>query len=112
MVCCRISSWTSAAIDLGRQTTRAVAGVHAGPFDVFHDPADHDLIAVGQSIDIDFDGIIEKFIHQHRVLRRCRYRIGHVAPQRLAIINDLHCPPAEHVGGPNQHRIAQTLRQS
>ena len=35
--------------------------------------------------------------HQHRVLRRCRYRIGHVTPQRFRIINDLHCPPAEHV---------------
>ena len=90
-----------------RQTARAVAGVDAGALDMFHDAADHVIFTVAQRIDIDFDGIVEKFIDQHRMLGRSGNRMGHVILQSLAIINDLHGPAAEHIGWTHQHWIAE-----
>ena len=51
-----------------RQRARRVAGVDAGLLDVLHDPADVDLGAVAQRVDVDLDRVLEEAVDEHRVL--------------------------------------------
>ena len=89
-----------------RQRARRVAGVDAGLLDVLHDPADVDLGAVAECVDVDLDGVLEEPVDQHRVLGRELGGAGDVALQRLLVVDDLHAAPAEHVGRPHQHGVA------
>ena len=78
----------------------------AGLFDVLHDAADVDLVAVAQRVDVDLDRVLEEAVDQHRVFGRELGGAGDVALQRLVVVDDLHAAPAQHVGRPHQHRIA------
>ena len=89
-----------------RQRTRRVAGVDAGLLDVLHDPADVHLGAVAQRVDVDLDGVLEEPVDEHRVLGRQFGGAGDVALQGVLVVHDLHAAPAQHVGRPHQHRIA------
>jgi hypothetical protein len=40
--------------------------VHAGFFDVLHDPGDVRVLAIRQRIDIELVGVLEEAIEQHR----------------------------------------------
>ena len=44
--------------------------MHAGLFDVFHHTGDHDALAIANGIDIDFDGIFQEAVDQHRLTLR------------------------------------------
>src|SRR5437762_2655005 len=57
---------------LRRQATGAVAGMNARPLDMLHDAANDYGITVAQRVDIHFDGVVEEFIDEHRMLGRCR----------------------------------------
>jgi len=46
----------------------AGARMNTGFFDVLHDAADHDVRAVGQRVDIDFDRIFQEMVDQHRAV--------------------------------------------
>ena len=50
-----------------RNRAGRVAGVDAGLFDVLHDAGDDHLLAVADGIDIDFDGVFQKAVDQHRL---------------------------------------------
>src|SRR5579859_4849816 len=86
-----------------------IAGVNAGLFDVLHNPADHDVFAVGERVHVDFDGIFEEVIDQHRSVVRVFDGFLHVAHDRLLVISDDHRSAPEHVGRPNQHRETDAL---
>ena len=83
--------------------------MHAGALDMLHDPADDVILAVAQRIHVDFDGVVEKFVDQHRMLGRSGHGVGHVVLQRVAVVNDLHRPPAKNIGRTDQNGIAQTF---
>ena len=51
--------------DRGKHAGR-VAGVHASFFDVLHDSADDDSMAVGERVNVNFGGFFEELIDQHR----------------------------------------------
>ena len=78
--------------------------------DVLHHPADVDLGAVAQRVDVDLDGILEEAIHQNRVLGRELGGAGDVAVQRRLVVDDLHSASAQYVGRPYQNRIADGCR--
>ena len=93
-----------------RQHAGRIAGVDAGLFNVLHDSADDDVFAVGEGVDIDFDGVFEKVIDQHRAVVRVLDRLLHVADDRLLVVGDHHGASAKHIGRPHQNRIADALR--
>ena len=51
---------------VGRQGTGGVAGVDTGLFDVLHDAADKDRLAVADGVHVDLNGVVEETVQQHR----------------------------------------------
>ena len=102
----------SMAKGVRRQHHGGVAGMHAGKFHVLEHTADHDrtILSVGNAVHIHLGGVFQKFVHQHRPLRRCLHRVLHVMAQLVIRIHNLHRAPAEHEGWPHEHGIAQLLR--
>ncbi len=86
--------------------------MHAGLFDVFHDAANDDFIAIGQGIDVALDGIVEETVEQHRRIMRHLDGFAHVAFKVLLLMDDFHGPATEHVGRTNHQRITDFLRQT
>ena len=64
---------------LGRQGTGAVAGMDAGFFDMFHDAGDFDRLAVADRVDVDFDGVTQETVDEHRVIAGSLDGGGHIA---------------------------------
>ena len=81
-----------------------------GLLDVLHDGADHADLAVRDAIDIDFDRVLQKTIHQHRPIRTDLDRVLHVTREIFAVVDELHRAAAEHKRRTHQHRIANLLR--
>src|SRR5690606_20861427 len=92
------------------QRAGGVAGVDAGLLDMLHHAADVHLAAgVGERVHIDLHRVVEEPVHQHRVLRRDVGGAADVVAQGGVVVDDLHAAPAEHVGRPHQHRVADLL---
>ena len=85
-----------------RQRAGRVAGVDAGLLDVLHHPAQVELGAVVERVDVDLDRVVEEPVDQHRVGRGDLGGPLDVGGQGALVVDDLHAPPAEHVatGGP------------
>jgi hypothetical protein len=93
--------------------------VHSGLFHVLHDPADDHLAGVvTQRVDVDLGGVLEEAVDQHGTLGgEATFspegaeagQFLHGPSQALVVVDDLHGPAAEHVGGPHQHRVAHAL---
>ena len=92
--------------------------MHAGFLDVLHDAGDEDVLAVGKAIDIDFGGVGQIAVDQHRAA--CRHdefgrpvEIGgqarHVAVELRGVVDDLHGAAAQHIGRPDHDRIADLV---
>ena len=72
-------------------------------------PGDHHLLAVAERVDVDLDRVREEPVDQHRVLGRDGHRLAHVGLELVRVVDDLHRAPAQHVGRPHQHRVADPL---
>jgi hypothetical protein len=55
------------------------------------------------------DGVAQVAIDQHRIGARDLHRVARVALQRLAIVEYLHGAAAQHVGRPDDDRVADLL---
>ena len=77
--------------------------MHAGLLDVLHDRGDEGFAPVAERVDVDLDRAFEEAVDQHAPadLGGRRHRLG--------VVTDLHVPPAEHVRGPDEHRVADRL---
>ena len=98
-----------------RQRAGAVAGMDAGLLDVLHDAGDRGVLAVGEAIDVDFDGVGQIAVDQQRALVghdelgrpvEIAGEAGEVAVELGDVVHDLHGAAAEHVGRPDHDRIA------
>ena len=78
----------------------------SGLLHVLHDAGHVHVRAVRQPVHVHLDGVLQIRIHQHRAVARDPHRVGHVADQRLVVVDDLHGPPAQHIGRPEHQRIA------
>ena len=66
----------------------------AGVFDVLHDAANHYPLSVGDGVDVGLEGVLEESVDEHRpVFADARGRLE-IEPQRVFIIDDLHCTAA------------------
>jgi hypothetical protein len=92
-----------------RQAARRVAGVHAGLLDVLHDPADVQLGAVVQRVDVDLDRVVEELVDHDGVLGARLGDPGDVVVERGVVVHDLHAAAAEDVRGPHEHRVADLV---
>src|SRR5690606_11285360 len=83
-----------------------VAGVDARLLDVLHDTAQVQFGAVVEGVHVDLDGFVEEAVHQHRVFGT-DFRVAlDVVGEHGLVVDDLHAAAAEHVGGADQHRVA------
>src|SRR5581483_466710 len=94
---------------LRRIDGHAIARMDTGPLDMLHDARQQAVLAVADHIHFDFlaEDIL---IHQDRGFGRDVHSVGHVALQLLMAVDDLHRAPAEHIGGPHEHGIADLFR--
>ena len=87
--------------------------MHAGLLDVFHDPADDDVLAVAVIIDhgvnVDLDGVVEKAVEQYWRIVRDFDRLAHIALEIALLVHDLHRPPAQHIRWAHDQRITDLL---
>src|SRR5580693_10658137 len=92
--------------------------MNAGFLDVLHDAGDIGVLAVGQAIDVDFDGVGEITVDQKRAavgdgkLGRT-VEIGRQADEIAVdlgrVVYDFHAAAAEHIRRPDHDRIADLL---
>ena len=54
--------------ECGGSEQALVARMDAGFLDVLHDAGDEDVLAVGEAVDIDFDGVGQIAVEQQRAL--------------------------------------------
>jgi hypothetical protein len=80
--------------------------MHAGLFDVLHHSTDEHFLAIAEGIDVHLAGIVQKTVEQDRRIVGNLDRLAHVAFEVALLMDDLHCPAAEHVRGTNDQRIA------
>ena len=93
----------------GKHTGR-VSGMDAGLFYMFHDTADNGICAVTDGIHIHFDGVLEKFINENRVLKAFTAHGLHKVLNTRVVVDDSHVTAAKDVGWADDHGIADTVR--
>ena len=80
--------------------------MHAGLLDVFHDAADEDGFTIGQAVHVDFGGVVQEAVQQHRRIVADLDRFAHVALQVLLLVHDFHRAAAQHVARAHHQRVA------
>ena len=87
--------------------------MHAGLLDMLHDAGDEGVLAVGNTIDVDFDRIRQVAVEQERALLRHHEfgrpvevagETGEITIELMGVVHDLHRPPAQHIGRPDHDR--------
>ncbi len=99
---------------LRRQGASGVAGMDPGFLHVLHHAADQDLaVRITDGVDIDLHRILEEPVHEDRTVGRhpslSMQRSGHGIhglDQPVVVVDDLHRPAAQNIGGAHEHRIA------
>ncbi len=81
----------------------------SGLFDVLHDAADDDPLAVGHRVDVDLGGLFEEMVEQDRPVRIDSGRPFEVLGEFVGTVDDLHGATAENIGRPHQERVAEFL---
>ena len=76
-------------------------------------PADQDVLAVAERVDVDLDGVLEELVDQDRVVGRdARRARASSSWSRALLVDDLHGPAAQDVGRPDQDRVAEARWRS
>src|SRR5271166_955542 len=98
-----------------RKDTGAVTGMHARLLDVLHDPSDPDLTAaarrggaVAERVHVDLGGALEEAVEED-LATVVAGLAAQVVLEALARVDDLHRPPAEHVGRAHQQGESDLL---
>jgi hypothetical protein len=76
---------------------------------MFEHAGHHHVGAVADRVDVDFRGVTQVAVDQHRAVTRHLHRSGDIMLQLRRAVDDLHRPPAQHIARPQQHRIADPL---
>jgi len=84
--------------------------MHAGLLDMLHHPADEDVLAVGDGIDVNLDGVTQVPVEQNRTLARHDHGLGDVAGELRLVVHDFHGTPAEHIRWTDHEREAEPGR--
>ena len=62
-------------------------------------------------VHVHLDGMVEEAVQQHGGLVGDPHGVAHVAVELLLVVDDLHGPPAQHVGRPDHQGIADGGRE-
>src|ERR1700745_957083 len=79
-------------------------------FDMLHDAGDLDLPAVGDSVDVGFERVLQIAVDQHRAGPGDTYRVPDVAIEPGGVMNDFHCAAAENIRRADYDRISDAPR--
>ena len=77
--------------------------MHAGFFDVFHDAADDNVLAVGEGIDVDFGGFFEELVNQDWARGAHHGGLCDVFLHGVDVVGDDHGAAAEDVARTDEH---------
>ena len=77
---------------------------------VFHDRPHQYVFTISCSVNVQFCGVTEVFIHQQRFVR-CQIGFPQVAVELLLIGKYLHAAPAQNIGWTNQHGEADVFNR-
>ena len=89
-----------------RNYTSRIARMNSGKLDVLHHRGNESIGPVRNRIRLGLDGVFQKPIYEDGALRRHSYSRGHVTLEHLFVVNHLHSPPAENIGGTHHEGIA------
>ena len=107
--------------DLGGKVWRrnhagAIARVHTGFFDVFHNGTDQEVaVAIANGVDIDLGGVFEKAVDKHGTFSRKatlatqRTKLGkfvHCSTEASVVVDNLHAAAAKYVRRAHERRVA------
>lgn len=81
----------------------------AGFFDVLHDAADDDDLAVGDCVDVEFGGVVEEFVDEDGVLAGCFDGAGDAGLEGVFVVDDFHGAAAEDEGRADEQRVAEAF---
>ncbi len=87
--------------------------MHASFLDMLHDAGDeHFAIVIADSIDVDFDGVVQESVDQNRIVARDAEHIArlHIGFHRRFIGDHNHAAAAQHIGGAQDDRITDLAR--
>ena len=93
----------------GRQGTGRIARMDARLFDMLHDSRDIDLFAVKDGVHVHLGGARQILVDQHGRGARHLHGVADIAGQLLVVADDFHSPAAQHIGGPDDHGIADLM---
>src|SRR3954465_9436749 len=91
----------------GRHPGR-VARVDPGLLDVLHDPADPDVLAVAQRVDVDLDRVLHEAVEED--LAVVAGGAAQVVARAVDVVHDLHRAAAEDVRRAHEQRPADLGR--
>ena len=88
--------------------------MHAGFFDVFHDTANQNFLAIRNGVHIHFNRIIQKPVQQNRHALRENFCVlnccAHIAFEVGLRMDNLHRAPTQYVTGAHHQGIADFQR--
>ncbi len=79
-----------------RDDTGRITRVDAGQLDVLHHGGYEGVVAVGETVGLDLDGVIQETIDEDRAFRGNVHGGHHVLTQHLLIMDYLHGSAAQH----------------
>ena len=83
--------------------------MNTGLFDVLHDAAEIQFLAVEQCVHVNLNRVIEEAIHQHRMIRVDLSGPLQEPGKHVVVVDDLHATATQDVGRPNQHWVADLM---
>ncbi len=84
--------------------------MHARLLNVLHNAANQHHFAVADSVNVHLYRVVKEAVQQYRRVVRDADRRHKVATQVSLVIDNLHRPAAQHVGGAHHQRVANLFR--
>ena len=100
---------------LGRQADGGyhagrIPGMDTGQLDMFHHGRDKSVGAVGNGIGFHLDGVVQKLVDEHRLLRGNLLHSGtQVTIEHLVVVNDFHASAAKDIRRPDHEGVTDAL---
>ena len=78
----------------------------AGQFDMLHDAGDKAGLPVTDRIGFGLDSVVQEAVDEDRPVWGYADGAGHIDPHFIVVVDDLHAPAAQDVGGPHHYRVS------
>ncbi len=79
-------------------------------FNMLHDAGHHASRAIRHRVDVNFNGVLQKFVDEHRMFRGSFDGHPHEVFEGSFVIHDLHRTTPEDIRRPDQHGIPDFRR--